>query len=263
MARLGYVLMDVLDDDSSEARTTGIQLLDASCAQGEAGVVVVEASDADVDSRLYRPDTAQRADPGLRGGRANGVPHGRLPTAWAPSRTRAGGLRDGAALQAGARAGGLAAPLTKDADTLRRQAARPDAVDAVTAGLCYVSDRPRLVLLPCGHSGRLRAPSRTSRARAAPAAAAPSTRSWSTTRRRGRTRTGTQRSASWARAPHGGAGRRRYGAGMTAAGAVAPDGLTHRGAAPARHGRAGPPDNATAPTPSARRSSPGPAVARA
>ena len=58
MARLSYILMDVLDDDSSEARTDQrIRLLDRVMRlKAKPGVVVVEASDADVDGGLYRPE---------------------------------------------------------------------------------------------------------------------------------------------------------------------------------------------------------------
>ena len=162
MARLSYILMDVLDDDSSEARTDQrIRLLDRVMRlKAKPGVVVVEASDADVDGGLYRPEDWGREpiqDYAARtcqtaclaadcqtcvgddedAGRVAFVTERRFKPAR-PARAVA------------------AAPLTKDADTLRRRAARPDAVAAVdAAGLCYICcDRPMdSVLLPCGHSG--------------------------------------------------------------------------------------------------------------
>ena len=162
MARLSYILMDVLDDDSSEARTDQrIRLLDRVMRlKAKPGVVVVEASDADVDGGLYRPEdwgrepiqdyaarTCQTACLAADCQACVGEEEDAGRVAFVTER-RFKPARPARAV--------AAAPLAKDADTLRRRAARPDAVAAVdAAGLCYICcDRPMdSVLLPCGHSG--------------------------------------------------------------------------------------------------------------
>ena len=259
MARLSYILMDVLDDDSSEARTDQrIRLLDRVMRlKAKPGVVVVEASDADVDGGLYRPEdwrSEQIQDYAARTCQTACLAADCQTCVGAePDEGRVAFVTERRFKPARPVRAASAAPLTKDADTLRRRAARPDAVDAVdAAGLCYICcDRPMdSVLLPCGHSGACYACAVENVARTgrAPAAAAPSTRSWSTTRRRGRTRTRrgrvvgpgpVERSKSRLDAPtntrgmDGGGARRDVGPGTkhtTSAGAAA-----HR----SWHGRAG------------------------
>ena len=161
MARLSYILMDVLDDDSSEARTDQrIRLLDRVMRlKAKPGVVVVEASDADVDGGLYRPEdwrSEQIQDYAARTCQTACLAAD-CQTAWAPSGRGPGGLRDGAALQAGAaRAGGLRGA----ADEGRRHveaAGGPDAVPTPpTRRACATSAATgpwTRCLLPCGHSG--------------------------------------------------------------------------------------------------------------
>lgn len=162
MARLSYIIMDVLDDNSGEERTDQrIRLLDRIMRlRAKPRIVVVEAADADHDGGLYRPEdwrSERVADYASRTCQAACLTADcQACVGEEPDEGRVAFVTERRFKAPRPVRASAAAPLTKDGALRRRAtpAASPTvAIDAM--GLCYICcDRPMdSVLLPCGHSG--------------------------------------------------------------------------------------------------------------